>query len=138
MLSLEEKQAVLIKKWQALRKAPIKTAVKPSSPSPTSTVSTDILNRSDKNIENLTLAIWEASGRDLKSLVPPGVKNQSWYLLNLKEPIKWVGNLAIGADKRFDGWWNVVPPSGCMISYFGPGAYERAMEMADKIRSYYP
>lgn len=130
MLSLEEKQALLIKRWKAIHN--MKPVVVASSPE------VDESLRRDKIIKNLATTIWEASGRDLKSIVPPGVKNQSWYLLNLTGKIDWYGNVAIGRDKYFDGWWNAVPPSGCSISYFGPGAEGRCREMAEKIKSYYP
>lgn len=133
MLSLEEKQAILVKKWQALHKM-----VSPKKECTATVPYKAPVAKQGEGLNPLAAAIWEASGRDLKSIVPPGVKNQSWYLLNLKGKIDWFGNVAIGADKYFEGWWNVVPPSGCTISYFGPGAEGRAVEMAKKITSYYP
>jgi hypothetical protein len=134
MMSIEEKQALLAKKWEAMHTKNAAVKVKPS-------LSSAIVPRRstpEKNLPSLASAIWEASGRDLKSIVPPGVKNQSWYLLNLIGVIDWYGNVAVGRDKYFEGWWNVVPPTGCTISYFGPGAEQRSREMAEKITGYYP
>jgi hypothetical protein len=134
MISLEEKQALLIKKWEAMHPKKAAAKTKPA----TSSAIVPYKSSSEKTIPSLASAIWEASGRDLKSIVPPGVKNQSWYLLNLIGVIDWYGNVAVGRDKYFEGWWNVVPPNGCTISYFGPGAEGRAREMAEKITGYYP
>lgn len=129
MLSIEEKQSILIKRWETIHGKPkAAKAVQPTAAPVAPLVP----------LKDLAQAIWEASGRDLKTIVPPGKNNRSWYLLELKGKIEWVGNIAIGADKYFDGWWNVVPPRGCMISYVGPGAEQRAKEMAFKIESYYP
>jgi hypothetical protein len=134
MMSIEEKQALLVKKWEAMH--PKKDATKTKSRTYSAIVPGKVVT--DKNISSLASSIWEASGRDLKSIVPPGVKNQSWYLLNLIGVIDWYGNVAVGRDKYFEGWWNVVPPTGCTISYFGPGAEQRSREMAEKITGYYP
>ncbi len=123
MLSLQEKQAILVSKWEKIHGVKKREVV----PEPAAKVP----------IMDLAQAVWEASGRYLKTIVPPGKNNRSWYLLDLKGKIEWVGNIAIGADKHFDGWWNVVPPRGCMISYVGLGAEQRAKEMALKIESYY-
>jgi hypothetical protein len=132
MISIEEKQALLIKKWEAMH--PKKAAAKAK---PTTSSAIVPHKSAPFSGDSLASAIWEASGRDLKSIVPPGVKNQSWYLLNLIGIIDWYGNVAVGRDKYFEGWWNVVPPNGCTISYFGPGAEGRAREMAVKITGYY-
>lgn len=133
MLSLEEKQAILIEKWKVIHKL----VTKPHSDLDRA----DWTDWSDKKIpekaiEKISRAIWEASGRDLKTIVPPGVKNSNWYLLNLKGTIEWHGNVGIGEDSRFTGWFNVVPPSGVTISYFGPGAIDKARETAKKLMSY--
>ena len=144
MLSLEEKQDLLIKRWQKLQpKITVNIAgKKPNTKLDTIGEYSDYQrtqkDEPESNFERLARSIWEASGRDLKTIVPPGVKNSSWYLLNLKGKLEWYGNVAVGEDKQFDGWVNVVPPSGCTISYFGPGAWDRAREMAKKISSYYP
>jgi hypothetical protein len=144
MLSLEEKQALLVSRWETLRKekfvegvrGAVKSLksreVKPKTPTPPD-------ESKETGIEKLSRAIWEASGRDLKSMIPPGVKNHNWYLLNLKTKgkIEWVGNVAIGEDSQFIGWVNVVPPHGPMICYFGPGAIDRARDAAQKISPYY-
>jgi hypothetical protein len=146
MISIEEKQALLIKRWKELNptlnglsredlRAQV-NSLKSAKPSLSSAI-VPHKSSSEKTIPSLASAIWEASGRDLKSIVPPGVKNQSWYLLNLIGVIDWYGNVAVGRDKYFEGWWNVVPPTGCTISYFGPGAEGRAREMAKKITGYY-
>jgi len=137
MLTLEQKQEVLIKRWRRLFP---EAATKPSSKKAVPPADIDISHHkiAETRFESLTRAIWEASGHDLKSIVPKGIKNQSWYLLNLKLPIiEWIGNVAVGQDKYFEGWYNVVPPTGCTISYFGPGAFDRAHAMAEKITGYY-
>jgi hypothetical protein len=142
MLSLEEKQALLVKRWEKLNhKAAgtklnaedvrkniesLKSIKGPSAPQPP-----------ESAFERLARSIWEASGRDIKSMVPEGKKNGSWNLLNLKKVLEWHGNIAIGEDKSFDGWISLVPPSGVVISYFGPGALDRAREMAKKIQHHY-
>ncbi len=142
MLSLEEKQALLVKKWVLLHKT-ISPSKKKLEAKPDGTLEYDKIEESkapekiETPFQKLTRSIWEASGRDLKTLVPEGVKNQSWYLLNLKGALEWHGNIAIGADRYFDGWFNVVPPIGVMISYFGPGAIDRAREMAKHIEAHY-
>ena len=150
MLSLEEKQDLLIKKWKKLHPTinglsveDIRAQVQSLKGSevkakpPDGTLEYTPLGK-ETPFERLARSIWNASGRDIKTIVPEGVKNQSWYLLNLKGPIEWYGNVAVGADKQFDGWIGVVPPAGCMISYFGPGAVDRARIMAMKISGYYP
>ena len=139
MLSFEEKQDLLIKRWQKLQpkitlNLPSKKAIPPADIDP----SDQKVPNAETPFERLARSIWNASGRDIKSMVPEGVKNQSWYLLNVKGPLEWYGNVAVGVDKQFDGWVGVVPPAGCMISYFGPGAIDRAREMATKISGYYP
>ena len=139
MVSLEEKQAALIKRWQKLFPAKAATTISPGKKAtPPADIDLSDQKIPESNFERLARSIWEASGRDLKSIVPPGKKNQSWYLLNLKLPItEWIGNVAVGQDKYFEGWYNVVPPTGCTISYFGPGAFDRAHAMAEKITGYY-
>jgi hypothetical protein len=135
MLSLEEKQALLVKRWEKLQPD------RKFKPDPKV-----VKDLSDKKIpvttgesafERLARSIWEASGRDIKSMVPAGKKNGSWNLLNLKKVLEWHGNIAIGEDKSFDGWISLVPPHGVVISYFGPGALDRAREMARKIQHHY-
>src|SRR5208282_5609952 len=56
---------------------------------------------------------------------------------DLLEPIQWFGPIAVGASKRFAGWWMVVPPFGFTISYMGPEGYDNAIAQAKIIRPYY-
>jgi hypothetical protein len=143
MLSLEEKQDLLIKKWKKFHPTFNGLSVEDIRAQVQSLKGSEVKSKppvetSETPFERLARSIWNASGRDIKTIVPEGVKNQSWYLLNLKGPIEWHGNVAVGADKQFDGWVGVVPPAGCMISYFGPGAIDRAREMAVKLGEFYP
>jgi|SRR5580692_7633577 hypothetical protein len=100
----------------------------------TSSKPTRITNESLKHLSN---AVFEASSRNLSSIVPPGKKNNNWYLLNLEGKVDWYGNIAVGRDKHLQGWWDVVPPAGCCISFCGEGAEERAREQAQKLQGEY-
>ncbi len=143
MLNLEEKQDLLIKKWKKLHPTINGLSVEDIRAQVRSLKGSEVkakppIETTETPFDKLARAIWDASGREISSIVPAGVKNSSWYLLNLKGNLEWYGNVAVGEDKYFDGWVNVVPPSGCCISYFGPGAIDRAREMAKKISGYYP
>lgn len=127
MLSLEQKQALLVKKWEALHKPP---AINKPVPAAAAIVPM-------KNIDRLASAIWAASGRDLKSLLPPGVKNSNWCLLNLIGKIEWYGNVAVGRNRDLEGWWDVVPPTGGSICFVGINAEAKAHMMAQKIQNQY-
>jgi len=136
MLSLVEKQALLIKKWEAAHPKNATTISPGKKAKPPADI--DLSDHQiESNFERLARSIWEASGRDLKSIVPPGVDNQNWYLLNLKGKIEWYGNVAVGEDRQFEGWVDVVPPRYCTMCYFGPGAWDRAREKAKEISNYY-
>src|SRR5271157_3109842 len=93
MLSLEEKQDLLIKRWQKLQpKITLNLPGKKAKPPADIDLSDHkIAEPPESNFERLARSIWEASGRDLKTIVPDGVKNSSWYLLNLKGKLEWYG-----------------------------------------------
>lgn len=68
---------------------------------------------------------------------PDGVVNDSYNLAHLKEPVTWFGNVAVGEDPRWAGWWNIVAPSSIMVSFFGEGAKERALKQGEELKPYY-
>ena len=74
---------------------------------------------------------------DLYINIPKGVKNESWNLTKIKEPVTWFGHVAVGEDCRWAGWWNVVPPAGFMVSYCGGSAKSRAFDKAAEIMDMY-
>jgi hypothetical protein len=69
--------------------------------------------------------------------IPDGVKNDSYNLANLKEPVTWYGDVAVGADRRFVGWWNVVPPNGIQICFCGKDAEEKAKKLGQDMKDHY-
>lgn len=51
----------------------------------------------------------------------------------------WIGNIAVGRDTRigFEEWWALCLPIGCLISYVGKGARERALQKAEELKEHY-
>jgi hypothetical protein len=115
MLSLKEKQDILVKKWNELHPPQIdKAAIA---------------------LEEVRAAVRSLSSTTVKK--PAGVKNSNKNLLTIMEPIEWHGNIAIGESSQFIGWVNVVPPGHGSIGYFGPSALSNARIMAKKLMSQY-
>lgn len=138
MKTKEEKIAEIETRWAQIHKTPAEPArkrIKDATEIAPEVTSRAIVRKG--SLGDLSKKIWESSGRDIKSIVPPGINNQSWYLLYLKGTIEFVGNIAVGEDNRFPGWWNVVPPLGVMISYFGEGGKYRALAHAEKLKEHY-
>jgi hypothetical protein len=115
MLSLKEKQDILVKKWKELHPAPVDKAA--------------------MALEEVRAAVRSLGGTAPKK--PAGVKNSNQNLLTIMEPIEWHGNIAIGESSEFIGWVNVVPPGHGSICYFGPRALSNARAMAKKLMSQY-
>jgi hypothetical protein len=56
----------------------------------------------------------------------------------LRDPITWVGPIAVGEEKNLRGWWAaVLPDSTATISFFGPLARKRAIEKAELLKKEY-
>lgn len=56
----------------------------------------------------------------------------------LRAPIIWIGKLAVGESKDFDGWWDVILPNqAASISFYGPFARQRALAQAEKLKEQY-
>jgi hypothetical protein len=56
----------------------------------------------------------------------------------LRDPITWVGPIAVGEEKFLKGWWAaILPNSPTLISFFGPLARKRAIEKAESLRKEY-
>lgn len=147
MKTIEEKAAALKIRWEELHKS---DSPKPKSPKPTQTLGEQKQlsgnpTQKEKNIfknellnsdmiRDIFFSYMKGTG-GIK--VPDGVKNNSYNLQNLKEPITWVGNIAVGESRSLKGWWDTVCPDNVMLSYIGPGAKERCIEVAEILRSKY-
>jgi len=56
----------------------------------------------------------------------------------LRDPITWIGPIAVGEEKHLPGWWAaVLPNSPTVISFFGPLARKRAIEKAELLKKEY-
>jgi len=56
----------------------------------------------------------------------------------LRDPITWIGPLAVGEERYLPGWWAVVlPNTPTLVSFFGPLARKRAIEKAELLRKVY-
>jgi len=56
----------------------------------------------------------------------------------LRDPITWIGPIAVGEEKFLRGWWAaLLPNSATVISFFGPLARKRAIEKAELLRKEY-
>jgi hypothetical protein len=141
-MNIEQKTEALRKRWEELQP---KSEPKPT---PKSTYQQDHDHKIDgsqqaqKSLEDTVDYVM----RFLRSYAPiahnsrgvqKGGKNENERLGSLKEPITWVGNLAVGEDKYIKGLWKIVPPVGISITYSGEGAKEEALRRAESIRYLY-
>ncbi len=125
MKTLEEKIEEIQKRWKELHAEP-KTTEQPKPEKPALTAPLSSLN-------NLIDAFKHVQKRpeDMSH------KIRLRKLESLRPPVQWYGNVVVGQDKHFPGWWDVVTPTGSVISYFGPDGEERAKEQATALQDKY-
>ena len=128
MQTIEQFSDQLLSRWKELHpeyKKPVKEEpkVKGLLSYPPEAGGTRLCLVDDENISNLAGITEDVFKRAKKKL---------------RDPITWVGPIAVGEEKNLRGWWAVVlPNSATQVSFFGPLARKRAIEKAELLRKDY-
>jgi hypothetical protein len=93
----------------------------------------EIQERIKKQIEKIEKQRKEANEKDPIL----GKQNNTDKIKSLKEPILWFGKIAVGESLVFPGWWEIVPPIGLTVSYYGSTGKNLAIAQAQIMREQY-
>jgi hypothetical protein len=144
-MNIEQKTEALRKRWEELQSKTV-TPKPPATPPADANWSNKKIGKPDYDNPTTIAEAADYISRFLRSYAPlahsnrgvqRGGKNENERLRSLKEPITWVGNLAVGEDKYIKGLWKIVPPVGISVAYSGEGAKEEALKRAESIRELY-
>lgn len=134
MKTIEDKSAEMLKRWNELHPAstPFSVDLKDVPVTAPETPKSFDLVKSGSGTNAVELLYNKLAAWGKKIDLPPEER--------LREPITWVGKIAVGESKDYAGWWDVIlppPERGVSISFFGPLAKLRAIEQAERLKDQY-